>query len=158
MCEDCVDPMKWRIDEDGDLLVPLKEVDDLTPSVEGWEPFEEIITPSKLRNEGDPVAVTIKYFQPIRMFFVCEYREARLYAGPEEGGWGYPVREFIDNILPIIGSREWAERNCRSLNRLARNNELAPGPYEWGTSGIVFSVDRYPGEDDTSRDPRPHYC
>lgn len=156
MCEDCADPTKWRIDEHNRLVVPLKRITDPAPTVEGWEPC--IIDLYLGNNVDDEPVATVLYQQPVPMFFVCEYREDRCYGGPEEGGWGYSTREFIGNIFPVAGSRKWAERSCRSLNRLASSNELSPGPYEWGTSGIVFSVDRYPGEDDTSKDPRPHYC
>jgi hypothetical protein len=156
MCEYCENPMKWRIEDDGNLLVPLAKADDPTPTVPGWEPYWE--DHSLAAEDCDEPAVIIKYRQPVPVFFICAYRESRCYGGPEEGGWGYNERELIGTILIVAGKRCMAERECRVLNRLARVNGINPGSYNWGTSGILFSVDRYPGEDDTSMDPRPHYC
>jgi hypothetical protein len=156
MCEYCENPMKWRIDEDGHLLVPVDMSYDKAPVVPGWEPFWVEADASK--NLTDDPAKVIKYRQPVPMFFICAYKEHRCYGGPEEGGWGYNERELVGTILTVAGARRLAERECRVLNRLARVNNVCPGPYNWGTSGILFSVDRFPGEDDTAMDPRPHYC
>jgi hypothetical protein len=153
MCDMCeVHPLKWRIDEDDRLLVPLEHPYDKAPTIQGWEPYW--VTTSL----GSEPEKTVKYRQPVPMFFICAYSETRCYGGPEEGGWGYNERELLATVLWIAGRRELAEASCRRLNQLAHENEVAPGPYMWGTGGIVFSVDRYPGEDDTSMDPRPHYC
>lgn len=158
MCDYCENPLKWRIDENNHLIVSLASPDEPTPVIPGWEAYEENITPYRARDAGDPVAVTIKYLQPVEAYFICAYQASREYMGPEEGGWGHEFRKLIDPIVWVVGSRRLAECSCRALNRLAQANGTAPGPYQWGTSGIVFSVDRYPGEDDTSMDPRPHYC
>jgi hypothetical protein len=158
MCDMCESPLKWRIEDDSKgqpvLLVPVEKSYDITPEVEGWKPYWVNVD----LNSDDGYEKIVKYKQPVTMFFICAYREEHCYGGPEEGGWGYCRRELIGAVMRSYGERELAEHSCRSLNRLARENNVAPGPYNWGTTGVVFSVDHYPGEHDTSKDPRPHYC
>lgn len=159
MCEDCKDPMAWAIEEQFGrdvLLIPLAKSYDKAPSVEGWEPFWTNIDASL--NETDGYAKVVKYRQPTPTFFVCAYNAHREYMGPEEGGWGHEFRDLINSVSMVTGDRRQAERICRALNRLARGNGVAPGPYQWGTNGIVFSIDRYIGEHDTKYDGPVHYC
>lgn len=157
MCDMCINPMKPFINEDNELVFPVESARagmEQPPAIEGWEPLavmNHVV-------EGYPDIICVVYRQPLPVFFVSQYREHRCYGGPEEGGWGYNERELVAVVSSVITSdRRHAERMCRSLNRLARKNDVAPGHYLWGTSGLVFTVDRFPGEDDTAMDPRPHY-
>jgi hypothetical protein len=157
MCEDCENPMKWRVDENGVLLVPQADIREFAPVIPGWDLYETNF--NYFDADESVIAKTFLYRQDKPTFYVTQYIEDRNYGGPEEGGWGYAVRTIQPEfVLEVVGERKWAEHACRALNRLARKNGEAPGPYQWGTSGIVFTVDRWIGEDDNSNDPRPHYC
>lgn len=156
MCDDCKDPMAWTIDENDMLLVPVADITENTPTIYGWEPIGVNVNFYDPRETG--IAKTFIFRQTVETYFICAYREDRIYAGPEEGGWGYSRRSLMTDVVWSVGDRKWAVHACRALNRLARKNEVAPGPFQWDTSGIVFAVDRWIGEDDNSNDPRPHYC
>jgi hypothetical protein len=153
MCEYCENPMKWRIEDDGNLLVPLAKArrSDSYSSRLGAvlgrpQPCCRGLRRTRRDHQVPPAGADVLHLRLPR---------GPLLRWPRRGWLGLQRRELIGTVLPVAGKRCMAERECRVLNRLARVNGVNPGSYNWGTSGIVFSVDRYPGEDDTAMDPRP---
>lgn len=157
MCDMCENPLKWYIDERDVLLVPVADISADAPVIDGWKQYETNYNYFDPSDSG--IAKTFLYRQPTPTFFVVGYDVSQHWGGPEEGGWHYYREEQQgDPITVVKGERHFAESVCRSLNRIARRKHKE----EWGSYSNQpqrqFTIDRWPGESDNSRDPRPHYC
>jgi hypothetical protein len=74
------------------------------------------------------------------------------YGGPEEGGWHYYREHFVAAVVPVI-----AQRMGDVLDEVRYvNGHLKDQADRYG-DGPFVTIERFPGESDTSDRPRPHY-
>ena len=49
------------------------------------------------------------------MFYISIYRTARVYGGPEEGGWHYTACEKVDDVKTVFKNKGAAEAELARL-------------------------------------------
>lgn len=167
MCEYCYAdapiPNKRYIDEtSGLLVVPMTSFEDAMerpPAIEGWEPL--LLDDYSGGMYGGVEYVCRVHYRRIQpLFFISLYRTYQGYGGPEEGGWWYYSEELIETVHRVQTSdRKEAQRIARSLNRLKSRQE-DEHRHSWADRypRDHYAIEEFPGEEDTSNDPRPHYC
>ena len=108
-------------------------------------------------SEEDLCATNLGFPASTRECFLSVYEVTRHYGGPEEGGWWYDRRAYTGQCRKV---------SCMEA-REAREEwqvELEPDQPEYdrfsvlGWEGdLVVYIEGAEGENDTSRQPRPHY-
>lgn len=97
------------------------------------------------------------------MYYVSKYEVTRNYGGPEEGGWWYDLRKFIE-VNSTHPTRDQASIIASELNAKARaDNQQADGARYQGRYSVannidtVYYVEDNPGARDDTDKPTPHY-
>ena len=89
--------------------------------------------------------------------YVSLYRITRHYGGPEEGGWWYDVKRYMGKtmLVDVMEARSFRDSMEYSIKGdQPKHNRFSV----LGDEGdLCWLIEENPGDEDTSRQPKPHY-
>lgn len=167
---DIVDQLYARLEavnREDDMHIAIDNLLDVLGVDEDWRDDERIAILTTLAHIDVP-RVDRPQPEPGTVF-VSQYEVTRHYGGPEEGGWYYDRHRMVAVVTKIrenealTSARNTATAIRRSLNRLARRQRIEDrrpqGRFSvHGGADVEYRIERTPGEDDDTNQPRPHYC
>jgi len=88
---------------------------------------------------------------------VSRYHITRHYGGPEEGGWYYDRRLFMETDY-VQRTPEEARAHARELNEAEKASQPGQGRFSvLGGTDVRYMAEEYPQQADNASEPAPRY-